>query len=253
MVDLHPRPGSIRPGRRGADGIPGRRRLPRPHAPVRAAAVFDTMLAAGEIPPTIGVFIMPGAKEGVPQQRSIEYDSVTLRALHHRGRLAVRRGRDRLQADHRPQAADDLRHHQRRHLRLHRRMATCRHVRPGAEPLRFVHGHPRRPQLPVPDPLHRPQADPGVAAERRAPTPTSSSATGPWRTRRSPRRSRTRATTTFVFGEGGHSLRPWRRGVRRRAAVVVARGIDKENQPRRSQRYAELARFSPRIAAISVV
>ncbi|HXQ48084.1 MAG TPA: alpha/beta hydrolase-fold protein, partial [Caulobacteraceae bacterium] len=47
------------------------------NGPVRAAAVFDTMLAAGEIPPTIGVFVMPGAKEGVPQQRSIEYDSVT--------------------------------------------------------------------------------------------------------------------------------------------------------------------------------
>jgi enterochelin esterase-like enzyme len=45
--------------------------------PVRAAAVFDTLLAAGEIGPTIGVFVMPGAKEGVPQQRSIEYDSVT--------------------------------------------------------------------------------------------------------------------------------------------------------------------------------
>jgi enterochelin esterase family protein len=45
--------------------------------PVRAAAVFDTLLAAGEMPPTIGVFVMPGAKEGSPQQRSIEYDSVT--------------------------------------------------------------------------------------------------------------------------------------------------------------------------------
>ena len=45
--------------------------------PVRAAAVFDTMTAAGEMAPTVGVFVMPGAKEGTPQQRSIEYDTVS--------------------------------------------------------------------------------------------------------------------------------------------------------------------------------
>ncbi|HLI65742.1 MAG TPA: alpha/beta hydrolase-fold protein [Caulobacteraceae bacterium] len=47
------------------------------NGPVRAMAVFDTLLAAGEAPPTVGVFVMPGAKDGAPQQRSIEYDSVT--------------------------------------------------------------------------------------------------------------------------------------------------------------------------------
>jgi enterochelin esterase-like enzyme len=36
--------------------------------PIRAAAVFDTLTAAG---------VMPGRKEGSPQQRSLEYDSVT--------------------------------------------------------------------------------------------------------------------------------------------------------------------------------
>ncbi len=47
--------------------------------PIRAAAVFDTLLAAGEMPPTIGVFVMPGRLEGVADtvQRSREYDSVT--------------------------------------------------------------------------------------------------------------------------------------------------------------------------------
>jgi enterochelin esterase-like enzyme len=45
--------------------------------PIRAAAVFDTMIAAGEMPPTVGVFVMPGAREDSPAQRSIEYDSVT--------------------------------------------------------------------------------------------------------------------------------------------------------------------------------
>jgi len=45
--------------------------------PVRAAAVFDTLLAAGEMVPTVGVFVMPGQAEGSPQQRSLEYDSLT--------------------------------------------------------------------------------------------------------------------------------------------------------------------------------
>jgi len=47
--------------------------------PVRAAAVFDTMAAAGEVAPTIGVFVMPGRIEGLADtvQRSREYDSVT--------------------------------------------------------------------------------------------------------------------------------------------------------------------------------
>jgi enterochelin esterase family protein len=47
--------------------------------PIRAAAVFDTLLAAGEMAPTIGVFVMPGRLEGVADtvQRSREYDSVT--------------------------------------------------------------------------------------------------------------------------------------------------------------------------------
>ncbi len=46
---------------------------------VRAATVFDTMIAAGEMEPTVGVFLMPGRREGLsaPRQRSVEYDSVS--------------------------------------------------------------------------------------------------------------------------------------------------------------------------------
>ncbi len=47
------------------------------NGPVRAAAVLDTMIATGEMEPIVGVFVMPGAAEGSPQQRSLEYDSVT--------------------------------------------------------------------------------------------------------------------------------------------------------------------------------
>jgi enterochelin esterase family protein len=49
------------------------------NGPVRAAAVLDTLIAKGEATPTVGVFVMPGRREGVPDQqnRSVEYDSCT--------------------------------------------------------------------------------------------------------------------------------------------------------------------------------
>ena len=42
-----------------------------------AAAIFDSLLHAGEMAPTVGVFVMPGANPQNKQQRSFEYDSVT--------------------------------------------------------------------------------------------------------------------------------------------------------------------------------
>jgi enterochelin esterase family protein len=47
------------------------------NGPVRAAAVLDTMIHAGEVPPTVSVFVMPGRSPTNPQQRSFEYDSCT--------------------------------------------------------------------------------------------------------------------------------------------------------------------------------
>jgi enterochelin esterase-like enzyme len=44
---------------------------------IRAVAVFDTLTAAGQMPRTVALFVMPGRREGSPQQRSLEYDSVT--------------------------------------------------------------------------------------------------------------------------------------------------------------------------------
>ncbi|MDE0692200.1 MAG: alpha/beta hydrolase-fold protein [Gammaproteobacteria bacterium] len=49
--------------------------------PVRAPAVLDSLIHAGEIPPTVGIFVNPGAPADgdaiVTGQRSYEYDSVT--------------------------------------------------------------------------------------------------------------------------------------------------------------------------------
>ena len=45
--------------------------------PVRAAAVLDSLIHAGEAPQTVAVFVMPGKNPDNPQQRSLEYDSLT--------------------------------------------------------------------------------------------------------------------------------------------------------------------------------
>src|SRR5690606_6891616 len=59
-----------------------------PAGPVRASAVLETMIRAGEVPPLVGVFVNPGRPAGLPRdeaagslaagrQRSIEYDVCT--------------------------------------------------------------------------------------------------------------------------------------------------------------------------------
>ena len=53
-----------------------------PTGPVRATAVLDSLIHAGELPPTVAVFVMPGQRPGMTGDeaainRSMEYDSVT--------------------------------------------------------------------------------------------------------------------------------------------------------------------------------
>lgn len=48
---------------------------------VRATRVFDTMTAKGDLPPIVAVFVNPGAHPRHPDQRSIEYDTVSDRFL----------------------------------------------------------------------------------------------------------------------------------------------------------------------------
>jgi enterochelin esterase-like enzyme len=43
---------------------------------VRAIEVLDSLMRAGSIPPTVGVFIDPGQSESVPGQRNVEYDTM---------------------------------------------------------------------------------------------------------------------------------------------------------------------------------
>ncbi len=43
---------------------------------VRAVEVLDSLMHAGEIPPTVGVFVDPGKSDSVPRQRNVEYDTM---------------------------------------------------------------------------------------------------------------------------------------------------------------------------------
>ena len=49
--------------------------------PVRATHVLDNLVHRGEIPPTVAVFVNPGISESEPEQRSVEYDTVSDRFL----------------------------------------------------------------------------------------------------------------------------------------------------------------------------
>ena len=195
--------------------------------PVRAAAVFDTLTAAGEMPPTVGVFVMPGRKEGSPQQRSLEYDSVTdayVRFLTEdvlpfvEGEIGCALTTDPewrticgissggicafTAAWYRPDAFGRVLSH----------CGSFTAIRGG-------HNYPYLIRS-----TNAAQTDPGLDAERLRPTPTSCSGQlaagqqgGGGRGARSSRATRCK----FVFGEGGYSLRPRRRGVRRFPALAL--------------------------------
>lgn len=53
------------------------------NGPVRATRVLDNLIAAGELEALVGIFVMPGARQGAKgerdrrDQRSVEYDSMT--------------------------------------------------------------------------------------------------------------------------------------------------------------------------------
>ena len=47
--------------------------------PVRATTVLDNLIHDNELPPLVAIFVNPGASADTPEQRSIEYDSVSSR------------------------------------------------------------------------------------------------------------------------------------------------------------------------------
>lgn len=49
---------------------------------VRATRVIDSLCQKGGLPPVVAVFVMPGQSETEPQQRSIEYDTISPRFVN---------------------------------------------------------------------------------------------------------------------------------------------------------------------------
>lgn len=47
--------------------------------PVRATTVLDNLIHDHDVPPVVAVFVNPGASADIPDQRSIEYDTVSAR------------------------------------------------------------------------------------------------------------------------------------------------------------------------------
>ena len=176
--------------------------------------VFDNLIAKGEMPVTVGIFINPGTfGEGGRSNRSFEYDTLSdqyarflLEEILPEVEKTVKLRHD---ADGRAIAG----HQQRRHLRLDRRLGAARRVPQGPLVGRQLHQHrqrqdrPRgRPQLRGPDPQDAPRSR-SASSSRTAPTTsTTPTATGRWPTSRWPRRWRSPGYDyQFVFGQGFHS------------------------------------------------
>ena len=144
----------------------------------RVPAVLDTLIHAGDLRPTVAVFVNPGqrieprdaADPERGRQRSLEYDSLTdayVRfMLEEASSCPSSRARSVGRSPTDPAQTDDLRHLERRHLRLDGGVVPARLIRKSAEPLRLVHQHPWRPQLSVPGTYDRSQADPHVHDQR---------------------------------------------------------------------------------------
>jgi len=109
----------------------------------RVPVVFDNLIAAKEMPVTIGIFVNPGwfaekldarkagkRRKGIGSNRSVEYDSLGGDYAKFLEPDPRRSGKNL--APHRgPGATSDLRTEFRRHLRLHRGLGTPRFVPQG--------------------------------------------------------------------------------------------------------------------------
>ena len=121
-------------------GLPGRRRLPKDFVPT----VFDNLIAKGDMPVTVGIFINPGVfADGRRQpQLRVRHALRPVRALPARGDPA--RGREDGQAAPRRGQPRHRRHQQRRHLRLHGRLGAPERVQQGPLLGRQLHQHRQR-------------------------------------------------------------------------------------------------------------
>ena len=109
-------------------------RATNPNGSLRVPQAMENLIAKGQMPVTIGIFITPGNLSETyptdldmrnPNHRREEYDALndTLRALPHRGDAAG--SGQEVPADRRPGEARHRRHLERRHLRVHGGVAAA--------------------------------------------------------------------------------------------------------------------------------
>ena len=120
--------------------------------PVKVPVVFDNLIHKGEMPVTIGVFVNPGAKQEVYDQRQAQY--VPLDETYARFLLdeILPQVAEELQPGRRPCREGHLRHERRRPMRLHRRLGTARCLQQGHQSHRELHQASRRLGVSVSDP-----------------------------------------------------------------------------------------------------
>ncbi len=125
-------------------------RATNPNGPLRLPQVMENLIGKGKMPVTIGIFITPGNLSETYPDRSRMQQSESpqgrvrraerhLRALPHRGD-ASGSGQE-VQPHRRSGEARHRRHFERRHLRVHRRLAAARHVPPRHQHDRQLHVH----------------------------------------------------------------------------------------------------------------
>ena len=121
---------------------------------VRVPIVLDNLIASGEMPVTIGLFINPrspgrrrtsGKRMGKPKQPQvrIRHAEFGLRAIPHRGTHSGCHKKMEPEPDQRSRDARDLRHEQRRHLCVDSGVGTAGLFSKGALPHREFYEHPR--------------------------------------------------------------------------------------------------------------
>ena len=177
--------------------------------------VFDNLIARGDMPATVGIFIQPGSLQGRPcePELRIRHALRSVCPLPPRGDPAGG-GKDGEAAPRRGEPRDRGRE-QRRDLRVHGRLGTAERVQQGGLVDRQLHQHRQR---------RRPSARAGTTtrrwcarrrknrsaySSRTAKTiSTTPTATGRWPIRRSPNRSRSPSYDyRFELGHGFHSNR----------------------------------------------
>ncbi len=163
--------GSVQGGQTGRPhGVSGRRRDEERERPLAVPTVFDNLIARGDMPPTIAVFINPGHEKSKPQEkgkhsnRGLEYDGLGDRYVRFLLEEIIPEVRKKYAISDDPEMPCDRRVEFRCDLCLHRRLGADRLLPQGLFQRRQLH-ESRGERLSVARPQDRAQADPVYMAD----------------------------------------------------------------------------------------